>query len=393
MTRIMSRNENIFYLLSVLITFSLFFSNAAPEVPITLLNIHFLYTCYKEKNWHWLKEPLFITAMVFIAYACARSLLAGSGGKSFTCINLIRYYLIGLSMRQFLTSEKVITKFIYLNLIVLMFACLSALLQFIVGYDFFGNQMFDSARLTNFAGKLRIGAVLAFLSLPIAFALLKIQQYRCLNIIAIFTIWLTIFASGERSAFLLFSSGLVLGMLIIAEQRKRILIILIPAILLFVAVSLLKPEIVQRYYGHTYEIVSNYESSEYGEVHRNSLFVALQNPLFGVGASNYRNYCQDMDLKNGRCNIHAHNIYLEIASEFGAIGFLLLAYYFFILFKNINFKKLDSSLSSYFLVGAISLIVIKLIPLVPSSSIFRPWVNFSLFTYAAYLYNNRSINK
>ena len=92
------------------------------------------------------------------------------------------------------------------------------------------------------------------------------------------------------------------------------------------------------------------------------------------------------NLKNHRqnkltCSTHPHNTYLQILSEIGIFGFLIVFCVFLnLLYTNIkiilktNISKMNKS---YFFINLS--IIINLMPLIPSGSIFNNWISLMIF--------------
>ena len=62
----------------------------------------------------------------------------------------------------------------------------------------------------------------------------------------------------------------------------------------------------------------------------------LNNKLFGVGVKNFRNFCSrgEYNISDYTCSPHPHNTYIQLLSETGIVGFIVIFYAFVIL----NFK-------------------------------------------------------
>ena len=74
-------------------------------------------------------------------------------------------------------------------------------------------------------------------------------------------------------------------------------------------------------------------------------------PLIGGGIKSFRWNCENYDhidyfALEGRCNTHPHNIYLEILSETGIVGLILIILFFFRNLSNLN-KVFLFSLDSF----------------------------------------------
>ena len=106
-------------------------------------------------------------------------------------------------------------------------------------------------------------------------------------------------------------------------------------------------------------------------------------PVFGVGIKNFRvvclkeKYSKKNSISNNSCTTHPHNVYMEIISELGTVGFLTLLFYIYLLCKKIfiSYKKFGNSGISLFACYNIFI----LIPFLPSGSIFSSYYGGILF--------------
>ena len=112
-------------------------------------------------------------------------------------------------------------------------------------------------------------------------------------------------------------------------------------------------------------------------------------PIFGVGNSKFRYICHDkkysndkMMLTDQRCSNHPHQIHLEILSEQGILGYLIIIFTIFhVLFNSFRiYQKTGDTIH----LSSILFVVAFFIPLLPSGSFFSTfnasvfWINFSL---------------
>ena len=77
--------------------------------------------------------------------------------------------------------------------------------------------------------------------------------------------------------------------------------------------------------------------SQWGAHYLTSIEIFKDNPLLGSGADTFRYACSKEDYSkinsaeaDVRCNTHPHNIFFEILSELGIIGFLVFIFFCFI---------------------------------------------------------------
>ena len=134
-----------------------------------------------------------------------------------------------------------------------------------------------------------------------------------------------------------------------------------------------------------------YYSEEHENLSYTGLIIFQNNYFFGSGVKTFYNECENIKKKfikkkikrNNKlvCSTHPHNTYIQILSEIGIFGFILIAYFFIkVLINNIKIilKKNKSNLDNvYFLLNLN--IVVNIMPLIPSGSFFNNWMSLIIF--------------
>ena len=148
-----------------------------------------------------------------------------------------------------------------------------------------------------------------------------------------------------------------------------------------------------RYVGQFYNVLTNkknfekLENNQYIKLYKSGYSVFKNNPFFGVGNKNYRvETCKKENLSQAKldyvCLTHPHQIYIELLSEHGLVGFfLILGVIFFLMFKILKSILISRN---YIQIGAFTFVLINFIPFLPSGSFFSDfnltlfWINFSV---------------
>ena len=147
-----------------------------------------------------------------------------------------------------------------------------------------------------------------------------------------------------------------------------------------------------REYVGKFKDASFYE--KYGHIRHVAHFDAAWNifkdyPIFGVGNSKFKFVCHDEKYWNDkihftgeRCSNHPHQVHLEILSEQGIVGYLIIIFAIFhVLFNSFSVYKKTRNITH---LSSILFVVAFFIPLLPSGSFFSSfngaifWINFSL---------------
>ena len=128
------------------------------------------------------------------------------------------------------------------------------------------------------------------------------------------------------------------------------------------------------------------ENNLYLKLYKSGLAVFKDNPIFGVGNKNYRVITtKNIETKKNEdyvLNTHPHQIYIELLSEHGLVGtIILLSIFFYLIFKNL--KIIIISRNSIQL-GCFTYLIINFLPILPSGSFFNDfsstlfWINLSI---------------
>ena len=131
---------------------------------------------------------------------------------------------------------------------------------------------------------------------------------------------------------------------------------------------------------------SNYFNTARGYNYLKGISVWKSNPIIGTGIENYEYNCLKISSKNmtNKCANYTFNIYTDILSEGGSIGFILIGILFYLIIKrNIDYLK-NKHKVSFFQIASFSTLLVILMPLLPSFYFFSQgymiifWVILSL---------------
>ncbi len=135
-------------------------------------------------------------------------------------------------------------------------------------------------------------------------------------------------------------------------------------------------------------ILDSLKGTVYGAHYFTAIKIFQNYPVLGSGIRTFRIECfkeiyddKSLYFNNQRCSTHPHQIYFEILSELGIVGFVVFFGLFFLIifekiinfFKNRNYQSLSATLY----------ILVVFLPLLPSGSFFVSfgatifWINFS----------------
>lgn len=329
-------------------------------------------------------------------------------------LGFIRFVIFLFAMQHFfINSKKTFDKIFKYWSIILIVIFLDVIFERIFGFNLLGFTSPSSHRVVSFfKDELVVGGFLLGFSFLAAGFLLKSSKknfkkkilsniFFCLPIICIYL-------SGERSNFIktIFIASVILFFVSSSYFliRKRYAIISI-IILIFLS-TLFSKDVYFRQIEIFKSLKLKYVTSigigkeegsiydRFGHIrhfaHYDTAWKIFRDyPVFGVGNSKFRYIChsnkyhnEKITYTNQRCNNHPHQTHLELLSEQGILGYLIII---IIVFK-ILFESFKTYLKSGNTIHLASILYVLscFIPLLPSGSFFSTfngsifWINFSI---------------
>ena len=273
---------------------------------------------------------------------------------------IIKYLIVNFSIKDF----KI---FITIILFCSIFVIIDLLYEKYFGFDFFGfgKPPGNELRLTGpFRNEPIPGSYLlnigfySFVSVYIFSSEAKTSLVKVLIPILTIIFGFSIFLTGERISFIMFLFLILLISIFYIKIRKVVIFSLI-----FIFIGSFIISFKNNYYKDRYlnflNNVGIYKNLE--KYHNDSFFdsqwgahlltaykMYSDNNLTGIGIRQFRVICSNQNYEkiksksvNIRCSTHPHNLYFEILSETGLIGFSLFTMFLFLI--SIHFIKIFKS--------------------------------------------------
>jgi len=194
--------------------------------------------------------------------------------------------------------------------------------------------------------------------------------------------------TGERSNGLKAIIGFIIfiSMIDYVKFRSKIIIFLSIFTIFFLTINL-SDYIKLRYVGQFLSEIKTedqrekfLENSLYIKLYKSGFHVFKNNPWFGVGNKNYRIETCDKKKnfihKEYHCLTHPHQVYIEMLSEHGIVGtIIILSIIFYLMFRII--RKIIIS-RNFAQAGCFVYLLINFIPMLPSGAFFNNF-NITLF--------------
>ena len=276
--------------------------------------------------------------------------------------------------------------------------------QFIFGKDIFGIETPGSGRKLSgpFGDELIAGGyiqrfcIFSFFVLPLFFQ--NMSKYTKFLIPILFIIFfVAIILSGNRMPMLLFIFSVVLILIFNKQTRKFLIPFVLIFAFLFGLIFNFNKDVrlnFKSFYGQISKMIvivknndfKNERSPEYLKQFETFYETWLMNKFIGGGIKNFRYYCHERPIivKDSRliCNMHPHNYYLEILTETGLLGFLILVSSFLFFLYHSFVKKYFLKPINYFdnkIIPFIFLFLVEIFPLKSTGSFFTTGNSTYLF--------------
>ena len=402
-----------------------------PDLLISLTVLFFIFIIIKFNQNKLIlllkKNDLFFWSVILTIYLILNSIINFYAQDEFSFERVKSFFSRSLFFFRFILYPVAIVylikyfdlKFnkniIYIYLFSILFVNFDTIYQYIFGVDIFGFKPIERedialGRLSGPFGDELIpgGYLLKYLFTSIIFIYFIFKKYyKNITLSFISVNFITILLSGERSALLLCTFGIVIFFIFFKDFRKKLYVLIITLSILIIFILTKNPVLKHRIIDQTLfnagisnswgnKDGSNYLSlldlneaklidSHYGAHWEIAFKIWEDNKLKGIGLKQFREKCSDpkyeKDLKSAlksiRCATHPHNQYFEILSETGLIGMLIIL----ILFVKI-LKYCKQNMTNSFEVKLLTISIILVIwPLIPTGSIFT---NHKL-TYISYI--------
>lgn len=390
-----------------------------PEFIMFFLSFFFLFENFKYNNFKF--KNLFLYFVIAFQFVIFLSIFNTSIQEVKVLKNIFyfRYFIFALSISYFIKKDISINKkILFVFFIIYLLFIFDSIFQFLLDVNILGFELYkpnNFTRVSSFFGdELVMGSFFSRL-FPLVLSLIFItydieknnNAFYFSFLILVATIVLILF-SGERVAFFNFIFFIFLFVLydFNNKTKKKLLyfIILLCCLFLFSFKNFSERIIFSSYQ----QIFKTYSVDEgeflpsfkyFSDQHHAHAVTALKifkdNIFIGSGPQSFRYLCSDKKYQIDRgCATHPHSTYLQILSELGIFGFLLLCALFLYLLNKLlkiilNSYKFKANSKSYSCVCILILFIFNLWPILPSGNFFNNWMSMIYyFPLGFFLSNN-----
>ena len=282
----------------------------------------------------------------------------------------------------FLENDEYEKFFLYIGLITFFILSLDAIYEIFNGSNILKYSAIKGRIAGLFGDRWVMGSYLVRL-LPILIGIFLINYYKIEKKIRYFAYIVFILSSiiiifsGERKALLLFCLYFFLIIFYLFNKINfKIIIIFFTATIILIISPFFVDDYQTRIKQQVVHHVTNTNLEENQSMFISSYKMFLDNPIIGIGPNNFRKVCQfdEYNLSKYSCNTHTHNIPLQLLSEIGLLGFILVYVVFsYFLYTLFLLSRKDFDLKHFGLYSIVCSIIINLWPLVPSGNFFLSW--------------------
>ena len=409
-----------------------------PEIILILISLLFLYQNLKLRFEYDILNIVFVIFFLFYILILLRSIFSDNPILSLeSSIFYFRFFFLILVTHYILLKYNYFLKYFLYALIA---TCLFVILkQFFLYYsysinDYFMSFFISSEVITNnifnsnsqmpglYEDEKVTGSFLSRL-FPIILSLFVFKlnnnnysKFLLLFLIVLFSI--TIFFSGERSAFFNFVFIFLIFTIYCKKWRVvSIYFITLCFLSVFIFYSLTLGSTNNKSLDYTNKFENlitltkqkminstinqiDFNSNNILQIylpHQNIYITAYNiykdNKIFGVGPKMFRKVCsyEKYKIVDG-CSSHPHNSLLQILSETGLIGFifyfLVIFFCVYVLVKKLYLKMIFPKENYYgsHIILILSAILMNLNPLLPSGNFFHNWLNFIYYIPIGFLF-------
>tara|TARA_B100001057_G_scaffold374563_1_gene379228 strand:+ start:1360 stop:2364 length:1005 start_codon:yes stop_codon:yes gene_type:complete len=307
----------------------------------------------------------------------------------FRNFGFLRFIILFVAFNYFFKEKFFLKNVLKSWTLILSFILIDIFIENFTGRNLVGFGEIYNERIVSFFKDEPIvgGFINSFYLIIIGFLF---TYFKNKNLILIFSIifLIAILATGERSNGIKAILGLLIFYVLLKEyDLKKKITLLISVITLITVIIFSSDFLKSRYIGQIKSHI--YSDQIYFKLYKSGFLVFKNHQFFGVGNKNYRieacgNKHFNTEKKNEYfCNTHPHQIYIELLSEHGIVGSIIIL---FLLYK-IIFSKISLVFKeqNYMQIGSFIYLTTIFTPLIPSGAFFGDYmltlymINMSIF--------------
>ena len=430
--------------LTLLMPFALILSIFIADLIASLIGLIFLFILFKSDNKFKLiqeiKKPLALIVLFYLIILVSLIDTASLKQSFLPSFFYFRYILFSLGVFYLIKNQEYFIKLILYSLIALiLMVTIDVIFEYFKNNSFFGFEI-ETFKIKNSRGfyitsffdeEKKLGSFLIrllpfLLSLMIYLNISTFNKFK-IDILLFLLFGCLIFLTSERTAFFLYFIFSIFYFRVI----KNKLIVFLSMILLMIFLIATQYQLIHKYIiatlfqlnviespgakFHQLPQLINFSdlkfySTEHEELIKTGIIHFKKEPFTGSGVKTFFSSCREHNLlrnewidslslyyfkftngiiygkQNGLwphliCSTHPHSTYIQLLSDIGIFGFLIIAFFFiYIVSKNVKifFRKTENKIIQSYYVLNLGLIL-NLLPFAPSGSFFNNWINLMIY--------------
>ena len=371
---------------------------AITDISVSLIGLSFLIISFIKRDYSFIKSKLIIFFLCWNFYLIINSLLSINPYLSLqSSLFYFRFIFFSLGIAYILEHKiKYLKFFLFVLSICFLSLIIDGFFQVLNKKNILGYEIVGTRITSFFKDELILGSYLSRL-FPIFFGMIIFFYNKnfiviLLGFISFILIDILTFLSGERSAlFYLLISSIFIIFFMKEWKYARIATLLLSFVTIF-SISYINSSFKERVVNYTVEQIFdtnqklgfNIFSPQHQVIYETSFKIFKDNPVFGIGAKNFRYVCDnkkyhsytDLDASVNGCQTSSHNYYIQILTETGIVGFVFVCILIF-LYLRLVIKKINEKNNIYnnFFICLMSAILITVWPFVPTGNFFNNWIS------------------
>lgn len=416
------------YIFFILIPISYILGNGIINSFIVLSIIFSLIFLERNKIFSSEKKIIFTFFLLFFYLQINSIFINYENSNLISSISYLRFFLFSLIILYLLQVEFISLKHISnIFIVITLFVSIDIIYQYVFYKDLFGYKPGICSypkgvplceRFSGVFGDELIGgsflANFGIFSICLYLYCNKINKKQILfsSIFGILTIS-AIIISGERSALLTAMYCLIIYTIFNKNLRSLLIkIVVIVSVIIIIAINF-SDNAKHRFVTWPYDYLINlpgdnlfikYLHSSWGSHYISAYYIFSENIIFGTGIKSFREVCKPIeknkiiekynilrtDQPKNFCSTHPHNMQIEMLSDLGIIGFVLIhLLFYYILFDKYSLKNNISEKNKNIALFILVLISANFLPFRPSGSFFSTlpayniWILVGFYLYFA----------
>lgn len=380
---------NYFLFLFSIIPLSFLIGPAFSLSTIIIIDLSFLIYLFFQKDFFFLKNETFKYFLILYGYLIINLFISiDSNIGIYRNLGFLRIIIFFVAINYFLIEKKFLNKVLIFWLITLFIVVFDVFIEGIFGKNILGyGGIYGGAggsRIVSFFKNEPIvgGFLFSFYMIFLGYLSDKVDtKYNYLVLLFGIFFLLAIIITGERSNGIKAILGFLLFILFYKKINLKYKITFFISCIIIIVFFVSNFNFLKMRYTSQLKTYLNTDNV-YINLYKSGYQVFKNNPILGVGNKNYRIETCKENIKEKKnkdlyvCQTHPHQIYFELLSEHGLVGFILI---FYILYKLI-FSRIREVMSgsNYLQIGSLIYMLLTFLPVLPSGAFFGDF-NITLF--------------